>query len=217
MLPALHLTLPGSWNTRQWAVPLIVTLCLAPCILTAQTYFGIKAGPNVSHFRMTKIPSQFGDSSLGQLYGFQAGVIAEQPIGRHLALGAELLGAMKGGQWSLAPVGAPAGEETLSELYYLNLPIFLRLIPVERWSVDAGIEGGYLLGSSEEALFMERADFSWLLGASFQISRAFLASLRYTLGNVRVGEGQFVDEDTGIRGLYYFRTRSLQLSVAYFW
>ncbi|MCO6480955.1 MAG: PorT family protein [Phaeodactylibacter sp.] len=211
MLPA---PLSNSLNALLWV--LIICSSIFPRLSSAQTYFGIKAGPNISHFRMTKIPSQFGDSSLGQLYGFQAGVVVEQPIGQHLTLGAELLGALKGGQWSLAPVGS-AGEETFSKLYYLNLPIFLRLIPVERWSVDAGIEGGYLLGSSEEALFMERADFSWLLGASFQISRAFLASLRYTLGSVRAGEGQFVDEDTGIRGLYYFRTRSLQLSVAYFW
>lgn len=216
MPPVLRTILSKARNTGQWNFVLLPIFCLAPCLSSGQTYFGVKAGPNISHFRMTKIPSAFGDSSLGQLYGFQAGVAAEQPIGRHLVLGAELLGVMKGGQWSLAPVGA-VGAETRSELYYLNLPIFLRLIPVERWSVDAGIEGGYLLGSSDEAIFMERADFAWLLGASFHISRSFLASLRYSLGNVRVGEGQFRDEDTGINGVYYFRTRSLQLSVAYFW
>lgn len=217
MPPVLRTILSKARNTGQWNFVLLPIFCLAPCLSSGQTYFGVKAGPNISHFRMTKIPSAFGDSSLGQLYGFQAGVAAEQPIGRHLVLGAELLGVRKGGQWGLAPVGDPMGEETISELYYLNLPIFLRLIPIERWSVDIGIEGGYLLGSSEEALFMERADFAWLMGASFRVSRSFLASLRYCLGNVRVGEGHFVDEDTGINGVYYFRTRSLQLSAVYFW
>ncbi|MCB0588488.1 MAG: PorT family protein [Phaeodactylibacter sp.] len=201
----------------KWGFTALVFFILFPCSSYAQTYFGFKAGPNISHLRMTKIPSEFGDSSLGQLYGFQAGMVVEQPINGHLVLGAELLGAMKGGQWSLDPIGTPGALEFQSELYYLNLPVFLRLIPIERWSLDVGLEGGYRLGSSEAALFMERADFSWLLGASFQISRSFLASLRYSLGNVRVGEGHFVDEETGINGVYYFRTRSLQLSVAYFW
>ncbi len=217
MPPALHSVLAKARSTGQWPFFVVALLCLAPCLSSAQTYFGVKAGPNISHLRMTKIPSEFGDSSQGQLYGFQAGVVAEQPIGRHLVLGVELLGALKGGQWGLAPIGDPFGEEMISELYYLSLPIFLRLIPIERWSLDVGAEGGYLLGSSDEALFMERADFAWLLGASFHISRSFLASLRYSLGNVRVGEGHFHDEDMGINGVYYFRTRSLQLSVAYFW
>ncbi|MCB0593634.1 MAG: PorT family protein [Lewinellaceae bacterium] len=217
MYPVVHSMVSKAWSIGRRALPVFSLLCLAPALSSAQTYFGVKAGPNVSHLLMTKIPNEFGDSSLGQLYGFQAGVVAEQPIGRHLVLGIELLGAQKGGRWSLAPIGDPFGEETVSKLYYLNLPIFLRLIPIERWSMDVGIEGGYLLGSSDEALFMERADFAWLLGASFQVTRSFLASLRYSLGNIRVGEGNFRDEDTGINGVYYFRTRSLQLSVAYFW
>ena len=208
---------PDFWKIVPYAFSVLAFLGLAQDSSIAQTYFGVKAGPNISHLLMTKIPNEFGDSSLGQLYGFQAGVVAEQPIGKHLVLGVELLGARKGGRWSLAPIGDPFEEETISDLYYLNLPIFFRLIPIERWSMDIGIEGGYLLGSSEEALFMERADFAWLLGASFHLSRSILASLRYSLGNVRVGEGHFLDEDTGINGVYYFRTRSLQLSVAYFW
>lgn len=217
MSPILSSIFSKIQGIGRWALPVLCLLSLAPRLSSAQTYFGVKGGSNVSHLLMTKIPNEFGDSSLGQLYGFQVGVVAEQPIGKHLVLGIELLGAHKGGRWSLAPIGDPLEEETISDLYYLNLPIFFRLIPIERWSMDIGIEGGYLLSSSEEDLFMERADFAWLLGASFYISRSFLASLRYSLGNVRVGEGHFLDEDTGINGVYYFRTRSLQLSVAYFW
>lgn len=217
MPPVLRSIFIKAQGAGPYTCFLLVLLCLLPLTSPAQAYFGFKAGPSIAHFRMTKIPSAFGDFGLGQLYGFQAGVVAEQSIGDHLVLGIELMGARKGGRWALSPFGPFFEEETVSELYYLNLPIFLRLIPIERWSVDAGIEGGYLLSSSHETLFTERADFAWLLGASFQISRSFLASLRYSFGNVRVGEGQFRDEDTGINGVYYFRTRSLQLSVAYFW
>ncbi|HQU59296.1 MAG: PorT family protein [Phaeodactylibacter sp.] len=195
----------------------IFLFIICSSILSGQTYFGLKAGGNISHFQMTKIPSQYGDVNLGQIYGYQAGLVLEQPINRHLALGAELLFSQKGGQWTLAPYGSPGLETEISRLQYLNLPVFLRLIPIERWSVDLGMEGSYLLVSPDERLFMERADFSWLAGATFHITSRLHASLRYLVGAVRVGEGAFRDEETGIQGVYYFRTRSLQLSIAWFW
>ncbi len=185
--------------------------------LTAQTYFGLKAGPNISHLRMARIPSRPGEINVGQIYGFQAGLALEQPIGRRLAVGAELLYARKGGRWGLSPLGSSGMEETVSRLQYLNLPVYIRLIPIERWSVDLGMEGGYLLVSPDESLFMERADFSWLAGATFHINGRLHASLRYLVGAVRVGEGSFRDEETGIQGVYYFRTRSLQLGLGWYW
>lgn len=185
--------------------------------LSAQASFGLKAGPNISHFRMTRIPSHYGDINVSQIYGFQAGLVLEQPINRHLALNAELLFAQKGGRWALAGVSDPGTEAESLRLQYLNLPVFLRLIPIERWSFDLGLEGGYLLISPDESRFMERADFSWLAGATFHISDSMHASLHYLVGQVRVGEGSFRDEETGILGVYYFRTRSLQLGVSWFW
>ncbi len=196
---------------------LICALATAGLQAQQKTQFGFKAGPNISHLLVTRIPSQFGDIRLRQTYGFQAGLLAEQAFGEHLVVGAELLASQKGGTWATYPFERPARFDVKTELYYLNLPFYIRLVPAERWSVDLGVEGSYLLSSAQEELFTERADLGWLAGASFHISESFLASLRYIIGTVRVGEGAFTDEDTGVSGVVYMRNRSLQLSVGYFW
>lgn len=164
----------------------------------AQIKFGAKAGLNLS----TLATSSY---STDAKVGFHIGGFAEIKIADKFALQPELLLSLQGGKTSSRYdyFFENYYSENTRDLLYLNLPVMAKFYVIEKLSVEAGPQVGFLLSAKQnignyydydnnDDYYSTRSsnvkgeykgiDFGFNLGATYNFTKHIGASLRYTIG-----------------------------------
>ncbi len=200
----------------------ILPACLCCLLLTcctvsvnAQWSGGLSLGANTSYYQIDQIPNNFGEATSGGLFGYQAAVWLEYAVDSRWSLRSGVHFQSKQINWGLDPYWI-ASADRVYRMQYLGLPLTLQFMPTQRWYLKLGPQLGYLLNTPGEDESWERWDFLLRLGAGFELGPRMAVEFEHLVGLPRVGEGQFVDDETQIEGLYAFRNRSMMVSVLYF-
>lgn len=142
--------------------------------LAHQTFF--KAGVNINDLggRETGIYNSFG---------FHAGIGYEYVFSSYFSLQPELLFSLQGGK-------VEQSSNTRLNYYYLNLPLLAKVFLVDKLSLEAGPQFGYLLWANENSDFgrinitrqVKRTDFAIAFGFGYQYRDKTSFAIRYNLG-----------------------------------
>jgi long-subunit fatty acid transport protein len=162
--------------------------------------FGAKAGLN-----MTSIAgdtSDFGDVS--SKIGFQVGVFAEIKISDKFAIQPELLYSAQGAKASYVDTYKVGGfnvdvnVKATQKLAYLNIPVMAKYFVAEGFSLEAGLQIGFLMSANREDTksafglsdtdsydnkeLFNSTDFAFNVGAGYDITENINLGLRYSIG-----------------------------------
>lgn len=184
-------------------------------IATTTSYgqnFGIKGGLNYANLIVNNSSIEYGD----YIFGFHAGVFSTIEITHKLSLRPEALYSKKGYDRKLSTVYQTL--EINNRFHYLNLPLLMAFTPLDKLSLLAGPEFGYIIaarqennrtGSSDDIDDMyDRFDFGLAAGVMVWMTENLHAELRYTHGL------SDLTKEFGI-GSSRLQNRTFQLSVGY--
>ncbi len=157
-----------TMNLLKKGVLVLSLLFIGNTTINAQsdttTIFGIKGGVNLS-----KINN--GKNKLGMAIG----AYAEFKISDKFSIQPELL---------YSKQGAKFGSNKL-KLNYINVPVLAKFSLINKISIEAGPQVGYLLSKSEGTLAKsnyKKLDLSAVIGLNYQISKTIGIGARYNLG-----------------------------------
>lgn len=179
----------------RFAVMLL--LCLTGHSVSAQNYFGVKAGANLSfiNYKTTADNAAYTFTWNGSRPGFQAGGVAQVGIGKRMAIQPELLLVMKGAD-NVETDGLGAGKVTF-KLMTIDLPVsfiyrnkgfFGGLGPNFQYGISSrAIQDGYgerdMFDKNEAAFFYQkRFEAGINLVAGYQMQSGFTCSINYAKG-----------------------------------
>lgn len=155
-----------------------------------ETRFGVKAGANLSNFS--------GDvEDTKSLFGFHVGGFAEFKLSDKFAIQPELLFSTQGAKSEESGDGFKV--ENKSNLSYINVPVMAKYYIVEKFSVEAGPQIGFLVSAKEKSEatieglgsvstdedakdFYESINFGVNFGAGYDFTENLSVGLRYNLG-----------------------------------
>lgn len=195
-------------------VLLLLIMVLLSHPVFAQLQLGAEAGGHSSYFLIDQIPSSFGEATSGAMIGYQTGLVAQYRFGPQLSLRSGLSYQRHRINWSIKPFWL--GMDEVYSLRYIRMPLVAQFTPTERWHIIGGMEAGCLLMPPSEAEQWQRFDYGLILGAGFAILPQLHLNFEHFIGLPRVGEGRFLDEESNINGVYYFRNRSVRVSCIYY-
>ena len=174
----------------------VAVFTLIATITTAQSTLnlGLKGGANYSGFHTDK-------STFTDLFGINAGGIAEYQFTDMFGLQAEVLYNTKGGGFGSSNGN---GIQTLSldaKLNYLDIPLMAKFYIVKGISIDVGPQIGFLLsskgtasdGDEEEEIELtdlNSTDFSINAGFTFNLGDRAILQARYSYGLTEVFNNQ---------------------------
>ncbi|WP_166921878.1 porin family protein [Flavobacterium poyangense] len=170
-----------------------------------QTRFGVKGGLNIS----TVVGGDVEDTK--SLIGFHVGGFAEIKVVDKFFIQPELLFSTQG-----TKVDGPFGTDADIKLNYLNIPVLAKYYIVDKFSVEAGPQIGFLLSAKAEGEdikdFTRSVDLGFNLGAGYNFTDNFSVGIRYT-----VGLSPLTDKDIDNTDDYYdsAKNSNLALSLAY--
>ncbi len=193
--------------------------------------FGVKGGLNVANVS--------GQENGKSLYGFSIGAFAEIKISPKFAIQPELLYSMQGTKYSTTTSSSGGGgfsftstDDVKAGLNYLNIPIMAKYFVIEKLSVQAGPQFGFLLAfdrtsnssssttfagvtkvsstssSSSDKSKLSSIDFGFNLGAGYDITEHFSADLRYNIGLTTINENS-------INGISDIKNNVFSLNLGY--
>ncbi|WP_312090921.1 porin family protein [Chryseobacterium sp.] len=184
---------------------------------------GVKAGVNFSNIYEKETGFNYGNKT-----GIHIGGLVQIPISNKLFLQPELLYSMQG---SIATIPEESTELKM-KMNYLTIPVIVKYNIFEKFNIEAGPQIGFLLSSNitanykdEDAIFDDgltlndkeyknKIDFSFGLGASYEINKNIFVGIRYNVGisNVYKKGMEIIDDD----GRYNTsRNGVLQISAGY--
>ena len=151
--------------------------------------FGLKGGINLSNFT-----GDIEDAS--SKVGFQVGGFAEFKLSDKFAIQPELLYSTQGAKYKESEVNY-LYKETIN-LGYLNVPVMAKYYVIDKLSIEAGPQIGFLLSAKdkwEETYLGEKysgkesikdsfksVDFSLNVGAGYDFTENVSAGIRYNFG-----------------------------------
>lgn len=197
-------------NPNFW----IFLLLLLATTAHTQLRIGAGAGGQSSYYLIDQIPSEVGEATSGALLGYQAMLVGKYDFNTRFSLRSGLSYQRHRINWGIMPLWT--GKEQVYTMSYISLPLSVQFTPTERWHVIAGMEAGCLLMPPSKAEQWERFDYGILVGAGFAILPQLHLNFEHFVGLPRVGEGRFLDEESNISGVYYFRNRSVRVSCVYY-
>ncbi|TDP00685.1 porin family protein [Flavobacterium sp. 245] len=144
--------------------------------------FGVKGGLNFANLG--------GDFDGDLVTSFHVGGLAEIKLTDKFAVQPEVLVSGQGTDFS------EDGFNSLVKLTYLNIPVMAKYYVIERLSLEAGPQIGFLLSAKNEDVDVKDSfksvDFGLNFGAGYDITEHFFAGVRYNLGLSNVAD--FPDE-----------------------
>ena len=172
---------------------------------SAQTTWGVKGGLNYA--KITVLSVGEGYDVLGSDYkaSFHVGGYLHVPLTEKLFIQPELQYSNKGGRFKDGTLNLP----------YVVLPVMLGYKPMDRLSIESGLELGYLLANRD---YHSILDLSLNLGVGFAITDELRAGVRYVLGinSVYGEEVQFTDNQGNLADeIIILPNQVLQLSFYY--
>ena len=153
----------------------LILLLLITNNLTGQE-IGIKAGINVSSLGKK-------DNGLESRVGYIIGAIFIAPITKELGLQSELFYSLQGARdLNIA--------ERKRNYTYLNLPVMVNVLFLDRFRLQFGGQTGFLLlgkikdpiGNSDITDLLKRIDFGLILGLGIALNDRISSTIRYQLG-----------------------------------
>jgi opacity protein-like surface antigen len=184
--------------------------------------YGIKAGVNISSFD--------GSITNKSLIGPQVGGFAEITINDKLTIQPELLLSMQGAEFEYSlrqNFYEPISQKRLKiSLYYLNLPITVKYNFIDKFSIIAGPQIGYLvkatqknksnqfeiLNSSDETdikNLYKTISYSFNLGLNYNVTEEMFVDVRYNYGLSNILNGNNTLFGTGLKN------NVIQFSIGY--
>lgn len=181
---------------------LLFTVVTVLCFMSTQAQevrFGAKAGLNLANVT--------GEQNTKIKAGLLAGVLAEIKFSDQLALQPEIVYSSQGAK-------SDNSDSTL-RLNYLNIPLMAKFYPMERLSLQAGPQIGFLMGAKAKTPFSttdvkdnyKSVDFSLNLGLGYDFTENIFADARYN-----IGLSNFNDVKTNTEK---YRNSVIQFSVGY--
>lgn len=140
--------------------------------------FGVKGGINFADFGGDDI----GDNS--SKIGFLVGGFAEIKLSEKFAIQPELLFSTQGTKFKTD------GDDLKFNLSYINLPVMAKFYVVDKFSLEAGPQIGFLVGAKAKAGdededikdSFKSIDFGVNFGAGYDFTENLSAGVRYNLG-----------------------------------
>ncbi|MCL9807829.1 porin family protein [Flavobacterium luminosum] len=171
--------------------------------------FGVKAGLNLGTLT-GDLENAFVNSDMKMRTSFNAGGFAEIKLSDKFAIQPEILYSVEGGKQDVSG----ESEKLIWDLAYVNIPVMAKFYPIEKLSIEAGPQIGFL--TKAEATFDGEtvADFkddskstaiSLNLGAGYDFTKNIFGSIRYNLGMTNI-----IDEND-----FDSKSNVLSLSVGY--
>jgi len=159
-----------------------------------KTQFGIKGGLNFA--------SESGDNGeqTGSRTGLHIGFFLETPISQKVGFQPELVYSMQGGSFS-------GGTRKLD---YINLPLMFKFyVWQQRFSIDAGLQFGYLISAKEDSYdiydlsSLQKFDVSICVGVSYKITNQLDVYLHGIGGMTKIFKGYTNANSVGQLGVGY--------------
>ncbi|KAA5825075.1 PorT family protein [Algibacter amylolyticus] len=170
---------------RTKFITLVVTLCAIFSINAQDKHTsntGIKLGYNLAAVSFD------GETETGQRHSFQGGFYSESFLNQAVALQIELLYSQQG--YELKDDGGTFTQK----LDYINLPLMLKIYPINSFFLEAGPQVGYAISHKEEfdssfgffdttqEFEPNSFDYGVNVGAGFKTDSGFNIGARYTHG-----------------------------------
>lgn len=95
--------------------------------------------------------------------------------------------------------------------HYFTVPLKLQFSPINKFFLELGIEGAWLLNYD---VVDEKPEYNWIVGAGYQITPAFKASLNYTQGGADQGFGDVL-YSSELSYAQVYKNRMLMLNLSY--
>ncbi|MET0945252.1 MAG: porin family protein [Flavobacterium sp.] len=146
--------------------------------------FGVKAGVNFANLG--------GDADGSSLTGFHVGGLAEIKLSDKFAIQPEILYSAQGSDFS------EDGFDDELKISYLNVPVMAKYYVIDKLSIEAGPQVGFLLSAKEEGEdakdFLNSVDFGVNFGAGYDFTENFFAGVRYNVGLSNVADTEDSDD-----------------------
>ncbi|MET3027604.1 porin family protein [Flavobacterium sp. UW10123] len=194
------------------------------CFLNAQnTKFGVKGGIQLSNL-VGNVENETPK------FGFQIGGFVEFKIAKRLFIQPEILYSTQGGKYERSSDDLVLKQELNSS--YLNFPVMLKYYVIDKLSIEAGPQIGFLLdakgkfevrdgteplsyGSGSAKAVYKTENIGLNFGASYDFTKNIAAGIRYHSGmknEIRYyPSGNFFDDPEQIR----LRNNVLSISIGY--
>ena len=146
--------------------------------------FGVKAGVNFATLG--------GDADGSSLTGFHVGGLAEIKLSDKFAIQPEVLYSTQGSEFT------EDGFDFKFETSYINVPVMAKYYVVDKFSLEAGPQVGFLLSAKAEGEDVKDSfksvDFGVNFGAGYDFTENFFAGVRYNLGLSNVADTEEGDD-----------------------
>jgi hypothetical protein len=134
---------------------------------------GLKGGLNVNDFIVTNTDGLFKNETFSTRVSYHIGSYVQQSFSDRLAWQIEVLFSNKG------YIHKMEDQNIGISLNYINWPLLFVYKPIKTVELEIGPELGYLISGEP---FLKSFDVGIDIGARFNISKKFLAGLRYSNG-----------------------------------
>ena len=191
---------------------LFVALMFTALNLNAQVgkkfTFGPKAAGTITS--VTNLNKAIGDDDGGSnaKAGFQIGGFVEYKPSKLIGLSAEVLYSEQGAENKITIIGGSSTTyKNTTKLNYLDIPILFKIYPVGGFSINVGVQPGFLLSAKREQetngvkekvdvkSVTEKIDFSIPMGVSYSFRFGLVLDARYNLGVTKINKV----EENGIK------------------
>jgi len=198
-----------------------------PTPMAIQTRFGIKAGANLSEFKIENEDNATTSFSTQNKGGYHGGVFVNIPLSSTFRVQPELVYSMQGSKVSATAPAVPSGTTKYtydSKLGYLNLPIMVQYQTPGGFFVETGPQIGYLLSAKNEGTGtnnntgevdikdnLDKTDIAWAGGIGYFSRIGLGVSARYNFGLRDINE----DNSNGSSNQGKIKNRVMQFGL--FW
>lgn len=167
----------------------------------------MSAGLENTFFEVVRIPSPVPQFTSNSRIGPYATLDGFYSFDEHWRLAVGLGVRQVRPNWSFEPRNS-GGDYSL---IYLLVPV----VPTKRWFISVGLESSMLATDPPQDESWQRWDYGLTFGAGIKILPSLQFGLSYYLGVPRVAEGQFVEEQSPVTGVYYLKNRSVRARLTY--
>lgn len=154
--------------------------------------FGVKGGLNFANLS--------GDFNGDGVTSFHVGALAEFKLNEKFAVQPEILVSGQGSDFG------EGGFNSMLKLTYLNVPIMAKYYVIEKLSLEAGPQIGFLLSAKNESLDVKDSfksiDFGLNFGAGYDITEHFFAGIRYNVGLANIADISDNSDFKGHNGVF---------------
>jgi hypothetical protein len=195
---------------------LLFYLLVMPVCLLAQWNVGLKAGLNYANVRDYRAPDNAPElADTKALLNFHAGAFVRKNLATRFDLQVELLYNQKGTEVNFV------NTTNAQRFHYLSVPV---LLSWEVWTplrLNAGTELNFLLATDAPGNFRvldedRKVDLSGLLGISVDLSKHWIADVRYAHGLLSLSDVAVFDQVAAPEAEYKWFNQVWQFSLGYY-